>query len=85
MITVNVYTIEKVGGIFTLYKSIDVVRVPNIGEKIVLTGDSFKAFVHEVIDIHFKEDQEIDLYTKNKGYDIDYTVNLAEEIEDLNE
>lgn len=85
MITVNVYTIEKVGGIFTLYKSIDVVRVPNIGEKIVITDNNYNTFVYEVVDIHFTDEGKVDLYTRNRGDHTSYTVDLSDEIEDLNE
>ncbi|MFT4170527.1 MAG: hypothetical protein QM653_15515 [Dysgonomonas sp.] len=85
MITIKVYTIDKVGGIFTLCKSIDVAHVPNIGEKIVITDNSYNTFVYEVVDIHFTDESKVDLYTRNRGDHTSYTVDLSDEIEDLNE
>lgn len=85
MESINVYTIHPSKGIFTLNKNICVARIPNIGEKIIITDSSYKTSVYEVIDVHFSDEGDIDLYTKNRGDHTDYTVDLSDEIEDNDE
>lgn len=76
MATINIIRLGE-DDPFNYFKEIEVARVPNIGEKIVIRDDKHTAYVYEVIDIYFTEDpDEIDILVINKGSRVDYFFDL---------
>lgn len=76
MVTINIIRLGEDDS-FDYFKEIEVARVPNIGEKVIIKDDKHTAYVYEVIDIYFTEDpDEIDILVINKGTRVDYFFDL---------